>query len=468
MNSTARSGEGGAPRRAGDPRRSADRRGAEDAGPAGPRGARPIVIPGDFPYLSRDLDLALLNITQLLTVPSHGKRLKRGPEMSDLGVIGNGAVIVEGDTIAWCGKMEDLSMARVREASVLDCLGRVVMPGFVDSHTHLVFAGSREEEFAMRSRGATYQQIAERGGGIVNTMGQVRSASKKDLKKNARRWLHRLLQHGTTTVEIKSGYGLDMDSEIRMLEAINELNAEEVISIVATFLGAHALPPEFGNSRTDYVREVVERMIPYIGSKRLAAFCDVFCEKGYFTTAESRLILNQGKHFNMAPKIHAEELNPTGGAELAVAVGAASADHLEHVSDAGIAALADSETVAVLLPGVSFFLSNPYAPARKLIDAGAAVALASDFNPGSCMSFNMPLMMTIACTQMKMSPEEAITAATLNGAAALRISGQVGSIEPGKKADLCVLNVPNYSWIPYHFGVNHVERVVKNGVILEF
>jgi imidazolonepropionase len=414
------------------------------------------------------LNLALINIAQLVTVPSHGKRVKRGPEMSDIGVVPNGAVIIEGDTIAWCGRMEDLSMAAVKEATVLDCLNRVVMPGFVDSHTHLVFAGSREEEFALRSRGATYQEIADSGGGIASTVDRVRSATKRDLKKNARRWLQKLLQHGTTTVEIKSGYGLDMDSEVRMLEAINELNAEEVISIVATFLGAHAVPPEYGKRKGEYVREVADRMIPYVGSKRLASFCDVFCEKGYFTTAESRLILNQGKQFNMAPKIHAEELNPTGGAELAVAVGAVSADHLEHVSDAGIAALAGGETVATLLPGVSFFLANPYAPARKLIDAGAAVAIASDFNPGSCMSYNMQMMMTIACTQMRMSPEEAITAATLNGAAALRISGQVGSIEPGKRADLCILNVPGYAWLPYHFGVNHVEKVVKNGVVLEF
>ncbi len=414
------------------------------------------------------MNLALINITQLVTVPSHGKRLKRGPEMSDIGVIANGAVIIEGNTISWCGRMEDLSMARLKEATVLDCLNRVVMPGFVDSHTHLVFAGSREEEFGLRSRGASYQEIAERGGGIVSTMGHVRSASKKELKKNGRRWLHRLLEYGTTTVEVKSGYGLDMESEVKMLEAINELNAEEVISVVATFLGAHAIPPEYGKRKGEYVREIVDRMIPYIGSKRLAAFCDVFCEKGYFTAAESRLILNQGKQFNMSPKIHAEELNATGGAELGVALGAASADHLEHIGEEGIAALAGSETVATLLPGVSFFLGGPYAPARRLIDAGAAVAIASDFNPGSCMAYNMQLMMTIACTQLRMSAEEAITAATFNGAAALKLSGQVGSIEPGRRADLCVMNVPNYSWIPYHFGVNHVERVVKDGVILEF
>ncbi len=414
------------------------------------------------------MNLALINITQLVTVPSHGRRLKRGAEMSDIGVIPNAAVIIENDTIKWCGRMEDLSMGTIKEATVLDCLGRLVMPGFVDSHTHLLFSGSREEEFAMRARGASYQEIADKGGGIITTVREVRTATKKDLKKNARRWLHRLLQHGTTTVEIKSGYGLDMETEVRMLEAINELSSEEVISVVPTFLGAHAVPPELRKQKSEYIREVVDRMIPYIGSKRLALFCDVFCEKGYFTAAESRAILNQGKQFNLAPKIHADELNPTGGAEIAATAGAASADHLEHVSEAGIAALAASDTVATLLPGVSFFLRHTYAPARRLIDGGAAVAIASDFNPGSCMAFNMQLMMTIACTQMGMSPEEALTAVTLNGAAALKMSGQVGSIEPGKKADLCVMNVPNYVTLAYHFGVNHLEKVVKNGVILEF
>ena len=414
------------------------------------------------------MNLALINITQLVTVPSHGRRLKRGPEMSDIGVIDNAAVIIEDDTIKWCGRMEDLSMGTIKEATVLDCLNRVVMPGFVDSHTHLLFAGSREEEFAMRAKGVSYQEIAEQGGGIISTVRHVRAAPKKDLKKNARRWLHKLMQHGTTTVEIKSGYGLEMETEVKMLEAINELNAEEVISIVPTFLGAHAVPPEFRKKKAEYVREVIDRMIPYIGSKRLALFCDVFCEKGYFTPAESRAILNQGKHFNLAPKIHAEELSATGGAEIAAAVGAVSADHLEHVSEAGITALAGTDTVATLLPGVSFFLNHPYAPARQLIDAGSAVAIASDFNPGSCMAYNMQLMMTIACTQMAMTPEEALTAATLNGAAALKISGQVGSIEPGKKADLCVMNAPHYTTLAYHFGTNHLEKVVKKGVILEF
>jgi imidazolonepropionase len=340
------------------------------------------------------------------------------------------------------------------------------MPGFVDSHTHLLFAGSREDEFKLRAAGAGYAEIAASGGGIASTVAAVRSAGKKELKKNARRWLHELLRHGTTTVEMKSGYGLDMETEIRMLEAINELEKEEVISVVATFIGAHAVPP--GTDRAAYVAEVTDRMIPYVGSKRLASFCDVFCEEGYFTAAESRAILTQGKSFNLAPKIHAEEFSVSGGAETAAAVRAVSADHLEHVDDVGIAALAGAGTVATLLPGVSFFLGQRYAPARKLIGAGVPVAIASDFNPGSCMGFNMQLMMTIACTQMGMSPEEAITAATLNGAAALGLSSSVGSIEPGKKADLCLMDAPGYLTVPYLFGVNHVRTVVKNGVILEF
>jgi imidazolonepropionase len=257
-----------------------------------------------------------------------------------------------------------------------------------------------------------------------------------------------------------------MDAEIKMLEAINELGREEIISILATFIGAHAVPA--GVSRAAYIAEVTDKMIPYVGTRKLAAFCDVFCEEGYFTAAESRAILSQASNFDMAPKIHAEEFSTSGGAETAAAVRAVSADHLEHIDEAGVAALAGSGTVATLLPGVSFFLAHPYAPARRLIDSGVPVAIASDFNPGSCMSFNMQLMLTIACTQMRMSPEEAISASTLNGAAALGISSSVGSIEAGKKADLCVMDTPGYLGVPYLFGVNHVRTVVKDGVVLEF
>lgn len=413
------------------------------------------------------LNLALINIKQLVTVPARGKRVKTGADMSDLGLIENAAVIVENEKITWCGRMEDLSMSALKESDVLDCLDRVVMPGFVDAHTHLVFAGNREEEFSMRAAGLTYQEIASRGGGILNTVQQVRATTKKDLKKIARKRIAAIMRHGTTTVEIKSGYGLDMENEIKLLETINELKKEEVITIVVTFLGAHAYPPEYRDRKAEYVRELTERMIPYVGSKKLATFCDVFCEPGYFELPECRVILSHAKHFEMIPKVHAEELSASGGAELAATVGAASADHLEHIDDAGIASLARAGVVAVLLPGVSFFLNHTHAPARKLIGADVPVAIATDFNPGSCMSYNMPMMMTIACTQMQMTPEEAITASTLNAAAALSLSHEIGSIEVGKNADMIVLDIPNYKHLPYHFGENHVEKVVKNGVVLE-
>jgi imidazolonepropionase len=258
-----------------------------------------------------------------------------------------------------------------------------------------------------------------------------------------------------------------MDSEIKMLEAINELNAEEVTTVVPTFLGAHAVPPEFAGNREEYVRLITEKLVPYVGAKKLARFCDVFCERGYFDLGETNAILSTARQHGLVPKIHAEQLSPTRSAELAGALEAVSADHLEHIDAKGIEVMAERGVVATLLPGVSFFLSQPHAPARQLIDGGVPVALATDFNPGSCMSYSMPLMMTIACAQMHMTPEEAITASTLNAAAALNLSAETGSIETGKKADIIVLEIPNYKFLPYHFGENHVTRVVKDGVVLE-
>jgi imidazolonepropionase len=414
------------------------------------------------------VNLALINIRQLVTVSAKGNRLKRGREMGDLGIVEHAAVLIEEERIKWIGAMEDLSMGRMKDTEILDCHEKVVLPGFVDSHTHLVFGGSREDEFAMRSAGASYKEIADGGGGILSTVRHTRESSKRDLKKSARRRLSAMMTHGTTTVEIKSGYGLDMESEMRMLEAINELNAEEVMTVVPTFLGAHAIPPGRGGERSAYVSEIVETMIPYVGAKKLAVFCDVFCEHGYFEVDESREILEQGKKFGLLPKLHAEELADSGGAELAAEVGAVSADHLEHVTEKSLGALARADVVATLLPGVSFFLNHKHAPARAIIEAGVPVAIATDFNPGSCMSYSMPMMMTIACAQMGMSPEEAITASTLNGAAALNLSSEIGSIEVGKKADLAVYSVPNYRFLPYHFGENHLYKVIKGGVILEF
>lgn len=414
------------------------------------------------------MNLFISNISQLLTVASHGKQAKHGPEMRDVGLLRDAAVLCRDGKIAWTGPMAEWKGGLADEVATFDAAGMVVLPGFVDSHTHMMFAGSRENEFALRCQGATYREISESGGGILSTVRCVRAATKKELKRSTVRYLTDMMRYGTTTVEIKSGYGLSLDDEVKMLEAINELADEEMMTIVPTFLGAHAVPPEYAGRRAEYVKLVVETMLPYVGKKKLAAFCDVFCEKGYFELEESEKILREGKRWGMAVKIHAEELTAFGGAELAGRLGAVSADHLECVSESGITALRDGGVVATLLPGVSFNLKSAYAPARRMIDQGMAVAIASDFNPGSCMSYSMPMMMTIACTQMRMSPEEALSAATLNGAAALGLSATHGSVEPGKAADLLIADVPDYRFLAYHYGSNHIRRTVKNGTLLEF
>jgi imidazolonepropionase len=414
------------------------------------------------------LNLFVKNISQLVTVAARGKTVKTGADMRDLGVLTDAGVLCREGKIAWAGPMREWQGGLPPDVPELDAGGMTVLPGFVDSHTHMMFAGSREKEFALRSGGATYQQIAEQGGGILSTIGHVRAAGKKALKRQTVRYMNAMMRSGTTTVEIKSGYGLDMDSEIKMLEAIAELRSEELMDVVPTFLGAHAVPPEYKGRTGDYVALLVDTIIPYVGRKKLARFCDVFCERGYFGVEDAERVLGAARSWGMDLKVHADELTPMGGAELAARLGAVSADHLEQVSPGGITAMKEAGVVAGLLPGVSFFLNHGYAPARALIDGGVAVAIASDFNPGSCMSWSMPMMMTIACTQMHMTPEEAITASTLNGAAALGLSGEIGSIEVGKRADIIVAEVPDYRFIPYHFGANHVRTIIKSGTILEF
>ncbi|HCA80489.1 MAG TPA: imidazolonepropionase [Bacteroidetes bacterium] len=414
------------------------------------------------------MQLLLTNIRQLVTVRSSGKPFKAGKAMRDLGVIENASVLVEDGFIRWIGTAGDFSNTLNADADTLDCSTYVALPGFVDSHTHALFAGSRELEFAWRSEGKTYQEIAAQGGGILNSVQATRAATKKELKKLASRRLDSMMMHGTTTVEIKSGYGLSEDAEIKMVEAISELANEHFMTIRSTFLGAHAMPPEFRTQRSEYITLLCERMMPHIAKRKLAQFCDVFCEEGYFTLDESRRILEEARKHGLGLKLHSDEFTSLGGTQLAAELGAISVDHLEHVSDEAIRALAGTKTIAVVLPGVSFFLRNPYAPARKLIDAGIPVSIASDFNPGSCMSSSMPLMMTIACTQMSMTPEEAITASTLNGAAAIGLSDQYGSIEVGKRADIVLFDVPNYRYLLYHFGTNHAAKIIKHGTILEF
>jgi imidazolonepropionase len=388
-----------------------------------------------------------------------------GRSLTELELIKDGAVVVRNGRIDWIGPTATLP-SLPRDTEVIDATSKTVIPAFVDSHTHLVFAGSREDEFEQRLRGSTYQEIAAGGGGINATVRCVREASKDELKLMARRRLDRLLTFGVTTVEVKSGYGLNVADEIKCLEVIAELNAEGPLELVPTFLGAHAVPPEFRSDREGYLRLLTDEMLPEVARRGLAEFCDVFCDTGAFSLAESERVLRRAADLGLRLKLHADELTPLGGAELAARMGAVSADHLLCVTDAGIEALAAAGTVATLLPGTAFFLGVDYAPARRLIDRGVRVALASDCNPGTCPTENLPLIGTMACTQMGMLPAEALTALTLNAAAAVGRADRLGSLEVGKQADLVILDVPDYRQLFYHFGVSHVWRVVKRGRVV--
>jgi imidazolonepropionase len=385
--------------------------------------------------------------------------------MRSLTIVPDASLIAEGDRITWLGPSAELP-AIPADAEVLDASGKVVFPGFVDSHTHLIFAGTREDEFEQRLQGATYQQIAAQGGGISATVRRVRQCSLEQLKELARPRLRRLLAGGVTTAEVKSGYGLTLADELKSLEAIADLNAEGPVELIPTFLGAHAVPPEFTHDRAGYLRLVMDEMLPEIARCRLADFCDVFCETGVFGLDESERLLQRARARGFHLKLHADELTPLGGAELAARLEATSADHLLCITSAGIEALAGCGTIATLLPGTAFFLGLPYAPARRLLDRGLAVALASDCNPGTCMTENLPLVGAIACAQMKMLPAEAVTAITLNAAAAIGRSDRLGSLEAGKQADLVICDITDYRQLFYHFGVDHVWRVVKRGRVV--
>lgn len=411
------------------------------------------------------MNLLIRSAAQVVCVSHRAELHKSGQAMRDIAVIEHGAVLVSDGRIEWIGPANQVPSVAA-DTQVIDATGKTVLPGLVDSHTHLVFAGHRADEFEMRLQGASYQEIAAKGGGINSTVRHVRGASKDELKELARRRLDRMLAMGVTTVEAKSGYGLSFADEIKSLEVIEELRREHPCELAPTFLGAHEVPPEYRSDRDDYIKLVIERMIPEVAARRLAEFCDVFCEKGVFSVAESERILHAAAERGLRLKIHADEFTPLGGAELAARLGATSADHLLNVTDAGIDAMLAAGTIATLLPGTAFFLGVPYAPARRLIDRGLPVALATDCNPGSCMTENLPLIGVMACTQMKMLPAEVITALTLNAAAALGRSDRIGSIEVGKQADLVILDVPSYQHLPYHFGVNHVWKVIKSGRVV--
>jgi imidazolonepropionase len=413
--------------------------------------------------VSSSATLLVKNIGQLVT-PIGGTVL-RGQAMGELSVRGNFALQARDGIITWTGPSEEVPPLDP-DVEIVDAADRTVLPGWVDSHTHLIWAGSREQEFEQRLLGKTYQEIAAAGGGINATVAWVRRSTKEQLKALARCRLQRLLRFGVTTVEVKSGYGLTVADELKCLEAIAELNAEGPLDLIPTFLGAHAVPPEFQHDRERYVRLLVDEMLPEVARTRLADFCDIFCETSVFDLAESERVLTKARALGLRLKVHADELTPLGGAELAARLGAVSADHLLCITEAGMEALAQSDTVATLLPGTAFFLGLSYAPARRLIDRGVAVALASDCNPGTCPTENLPLLGTMACAQMKMRPAEAITGLTLNGAAAVGCADRVGSLEVGKQADLVVYDVPNYQHLLYHFGVSHVRQVVKRGRVV--
>jgi imidazolonepropionase len=385
--------------------------------------------------------------------------------MALLNISSDAALVARDGVIAWVGPTASLP-AVDHGAEVIDATGKTVLPGFVDSHTHLIWSGSRESEFEQRLQGRSYQEIAATGGGIQATVTRVRQSSREELKRLARQRLSRMLGFGVTTVEVKSGYGLSLADEIKCLQAIAELNAEGPLELAATFLGAHAVPLEFRHDTAGYVRLLVGDMLPEIARQQLAEFCDVFCEIGAFDLADSERILRRAAELGFRLKVHADELSTLGGTELSVRLGAASADHLLCVSDQGIEALAQSATVATLLPGTAFFLGLPYAPARRLLAGGAAVALASDCNPGTCPTENLPLVGAMACTQMKMLPAEALTAMTVNAAAALGRADRLGALEVGKQADVVICDVPHYARLFYHFGVSHVWRVIKHGRVV--
>lgn len=377
-------------------------------------------------------------------------------------VLSDAAVAVEDGAIAAVGPRAELA-ARYPSAERVDCLGGVVTPGLVDSHTHAVFGRWRADEFALRARGVPYMEIARRGGGINASVRDLRERSESELVALTRSRLEPLLALGTTTVEVKSGYGLTVEDELKMLRVVRRLDAEGPLDLVPTFLGAHEVPPELRGRRDAYVELVVSEMIPAVAAEGLARFCDVFMEPGVFDAEDSRRILEAGQRHGLMPKLHADELEPSGGAELAAELGAASADHLGAISPDGIRALAGSDTVATLLPATLFFLGRTaYAPARALLDAGAEVALATDFNPGSSASPSLPLVMTIACAQMGMSPLEALVAATRGGARALRLDDR-GTLTPGRRADLVVWDTADYREIPYRYGIRLARSVWKAG-----
>ncbi len=415
------------------------------------------------------MKILIKNIKQLVQVEESPKLKVAGNEMKNLPCLDDAWLAIENDKIVGFGKMQDWEgITDWTDLTIIDATDKLVLPCWCDSHTHIVYAGSREGEFVDRINGLTYEEIFQRGGGILNSAKKLQEASEDELLESALQRLSEIMLQGTGAVEIKSGYGLSVESELKMLRVIKKLKTRSPLTIKATFLGAHALPLEYKDRKADYIKLLINEIMPLIADEQLADYCDVFCEQNYFTKEETIEILNAGKMYGMTPKVHAEQLSNFGGVLAGVEVGAISVDHLEFVGDNEIAALQNSSTMATILPGAAFFLNLPFPPARKMIDAGLPLAIASDYNPGSCPSGNMNFMISLCCIQYKMTPEETINAATINSAYAMGLSETHGSIAIGKQANIFITKeIPNYSFIPYSFGSNLIETVIINGKIID-
>ena len=409
--------------------------------------------------------LIIKNASELVTC--RGKAPKKGSDMSNIGIIYNGSVVIEDGIIVDVDEASNIS-SRYDESEyeVIDASEKAVLPGFIDSHTHLIFGGYRADEFSWRLRGDTYMSIMERGGGITSSVRATRSTVLEEFVETGRKRLDKMMAFGVTTVEGKSGYGLDEETEIRQLEAMRILNESHPVDIAATFLGPHSVLPEWKGKEDEFIDYMIEVM-KKVRERNLAEFADIFCEKNVFSIEQSRRFLKSAKEMGLKLKIHADEIVRLGGAELAAELGAVSADHLLQASDEGIRMMAENNVVATLLPATAFCLKEDYARARDIIDSGCAVALATDFNPGSCFTNSVPLVIALAAIQMRMSVEEIITALTINAASALSRQDSIGSIEAGKKADIIILEFPSIHFLPYHAGVNIVETVIKNGIVVK-
>ncbi|WP_299390749.1 imidazolonepropionase [uncultured Gelidibacter sp.] len=412
------------------------------------------------------MSILIKNIKELLQVRETNVTIVKGEDMKTLPTLKNAYLIIEHDTIVEYGLMSDYLEYEADE--VIDATGKIVLPAWCDSHTHIVYAGDRSQEFVDRINGLTYEQIAERGGGILNSAEVLQNTSEEELYQQSLKRLNSVMKLGTGAIEIKSGYGLTVEAELKMLRVIKRLKKESLAFIKTTLLAAHAVPKEFKDDKTKYVDLVVSEMIPEVGKSKLADYIDVFCEKGYFDLEDTERIMVAGAAHGMTPKIHVNQFNAFGGVALAVKHNARSVDHLEEMRPEDIDALKDSSTMPVALPSCSYFLSIPYSPARQMIDAGLPLALATDYNPGSTPSGNMNFVVSTACIKLRMTPEEAINAATINGAYAMGISNQYGSICRGKKANIIITKeIPSYNNLPYNFGDNLIDTVIVSGKILD-